>query len=60
MKLGEIIRPVKAERCGEREFLVLSIAMHDGIVLQSDRFKKTITSKDRHACKIAKQGQVVV
>jgi len=60
MKLGEIIKPAKVERCGSRELPVLSMTMHDGIVLQADRFKKAIASKDQSTYKVVKPGQLVV
>ncbi len=60
MRLGDIIRPARVERCGERNLPVLSMTMHDGIVLQTNRFKKAIASKDRSTYKVVKPGQLVV
>ena len=60
MRLGDLITPAKVERCGDREFPVLSMTMHDGIVLQADRFKKAIASKDQSTYKVVKPGQLVV
>ncbi|MBR0403632.1 MAG: hypothetical protein IJI68_00200, partial [Eggerthellaceae bacterium] len=60
MKLGDVIRPAKVERCGNRQLPVLSMTMHDGIVLQADRFKKAIASKDQSTYKVVKPGQLVV
>ena len=60
MRLGDLITPAKVERCGNRDFPVLSMTMHDGIVLQADRFKKAIASKDRSTYKVVKPGQLVV
>ncbi|MBQ9002894.1 MAG: restriction endonuclease subunit S [Eggerthellaceae bacterium] len=60
MRLGDLIAPAKVERCGDREFPVLSMTMHDGIVLQADRFKKAIASKDQSTYKVVKPGQLVV
>ena len=39
---------------------VLSMTMHGGIVKQSERFKKTIASKDVSAYKVVYPGQLVV
>ena len=60
MRLGELISPAKVERCGSRELPVLSMTMHGGIVLQADRFKKAIASKDQSTYKVVKPGQLVV
>ena len=58
---GKIIRTAKVERCGEREGLpVLSITMRNGIVRQSERFKKVIASKDVSAYKVVPRGSLVI
>jgi type I restriction enzyme S subunit len=60
-KLGEIIRPAKVVKNGEKKDLpILSITMHDGIVLQASRFKKTIASVDTSTYKVVKNGQLVI
>ena len=60
VKLGELISKAKVERCGDRSFPVYSMTMHDGIVEQSGRFKKTIASKDTSSYKVVKKNQLVV
>ncbi len=60
VKLGELISKAKVERCGNRSFPVYSMTMHDGIVEQSGRFKKTIASKDTSSYKVVKKNQLVV
>ncbi|WP_077071165.1 restriction endonuclease subunit S [Enorma phocaeensis] len=60
MRLGELISKAKAERCGDRSFPVLSMTMHDGIIAQSERFKKAIASKDVSSYKVVYPGQLVV
>lgn len=60
MRLGNLITPARVERCGNREFPVLSMTMHGGIVLQRDRFKKAIASKDKSSYKVVKPRQLVV
>lgn len=60
MKLGELISKAKVERCGDRSFPVYSMTMHDGIVEQSGRFKKTIASRDTSSYKVVKKNQLVV
>ena len=60
MRLGELISKAKTERCGDRSFPVLSMTMHDGIIAQSERFKKAIASKDVSSYKVVYPGQLVV
>ena len=60
VKLGEVISKAKVERCGNRSFPVYSMTMHDGIVEQSGRFKKTIASRDTSSYKVVKKNQLVV
>jgi len=58
--LGELISPAKVIRCGKGTYPVLSMTMHEGIVLQSDRFKKSLASTDQSDYKVVKHGQLVV
>ena len=58
--LKNIITPAKVNRCGDNEYPVLSMTMHDGIVFQSDRFKKNLSSDDKSNYKVVKFGQLVV
>ena len=58
--LRELIQPAQLERCGDRSFPVLSMTMHDGIMLQSDRFKKSLASVDQSAYKVVRRNQLVV
>ena len=58
--LGNLISPAPLLRCGDSTFPVLSMTMHDGIVLQSDRFKKNLASLDQSNYKVVKRGQLVV
>lgn len=60
VQLRELIQPAPLEKCGERKFPVLSMTMHDGIILQSDRFKKSLASVDQSAYKVVKRNQLVV
>lgn len=60
-KLGEIITPAKAiKNCDNIDYPILSITMRNGIVLQNERFKKTIASVDTSNYKIVKNGQLVI
>ena len=60
MSLGDTISSAKVERCGNENYPVLSMTMHNGIVLQNDRFKKSLASLDRRNYKVVKKGQLVV
>ena len=60
MKLGDVISVANTEKCGNRTFPVLSMTMHDGLILQTDRFKKTIASKDLSNYKVVRRNQLVV
>ena len=59
IKLGEVISSAKTERCGTSDYPVLSITKGDGIILQSDKFKKRIASTDTEQYKLVKRGQLV-
>ncbi len=60
MPLRSLISAADVSRCGDKEYPVLSMTMHDGIVLQSDRFKKSLASLDQSNYKIVNKGQLVV
>ena len=59
IRLGDVIATAKAERCGGNDFPILSITKSDGIVLQSDKFKKRIASIDTTNYKVVHRGQLV-
>ena len=58
--LRDLITPAPIDRCGERNFPVLSMTMHDGIILQRERFKKSLASVDQSAYKVVRRDQLVV
>ena len=60
IKLGHIIEPHKAEKCGKSDYPVLSITRWDGLVLQSSRFKKEIASQDKTQYKVVPRNKLVV
>lgn len=60
VKLGTLIQPAKTVRCGSNDYPVLSMTMHDGLVFQDDRFRKTVASKDRSDYKVVKRNQLVI
>ncbi len=60
VELGTLITQAKTVRCGESNYPVLSMTMHDGLVLQDDRFKKVIASKDKSDYKVVYRDQLVI
>ncbi len=58
--LGDLISKAQVEKCGKREYPVLSMTMHDGIVFQNDRFKKVIASIDHTNYSVVGFNQLVV
>ena len=59
VQLGDLIVTAKTNRCGDNDFPVLSITKNDGIILQSEKFKKRIASKDTADYKVVHRGQLV-
>lgn len=60
VRLDDLIVPYRAERCGNKTYPVLSITMHNGLVLQSERFKKEIASSDKSQYKVVPRNKLVV
>ena len=60
VELGTLIHQAKTVRCGEGDYPVLSMTMHDGLVFQNDKFKKAIASKDKSGYKVVKRNQLVI
>ena len=59
VKLGLLIKKTKVARCGEHSYPVLSITKQDGIIMQSEKFKKRIASPDTSDYKIIPRGKLV-
>ena len=60
VRLGDLLTKARSKRCGDSSYPVLSMTMHDGIVRQDDRFKKSIASRDTKSYKVVIPGQLVV
>ena len=60
VELGSLISSAKAVRCGEDEYPVLSMTMHNGLVFQDEKFKKAIASKDTSNYKVVYRNQLVI
>ena len=59
VQLGDLIAATKTNRCGDNDFPVLSITKNEGIILQSEKFKKRIASKDTADYIVVHRGQLV-
>lgn len=59
VKLGLLIKKTKVARCGEHSYPVLSITKQNGIIMQSEKFKKRIASADTSDYKIIPRGKLV-
>lgn len=60
MELGQLIKPAKLIRAGNRPFPILSMTMHAGLVDQADKFKKRVASADTAPYKVVRRNQLVV
>ena len=59
-KLGTLIKPAKLQKCGNDDYPVLSMTMHNGLVFQSDKFKKSVASQDKSTYKVVHRNQLVI
>ena len=59
IQIGELIKKAKVSRCGNGDYPVLSMTMHDGLMFQNDRFKKQIASVDQSNYQVVKRHQLV-
>ena len=60
VRLDSLIKPYRADKCRQNTYPVLSITMHNGLVLQSERFKKEIASGDKSQYKVVPRNKLVV
>lgn len=60
VKLGTLIKPAKLQKCGNDDYPVLSVTMHNGLVFQSDKFKKSVASQDKSTYKVVHRNQLVI
>ena len=60
VELGTLITPAKTIRCGDGNYPILSMTMHDGLVFQGEKFKKVIASKDTSDYKVVYRNQLVI
>ena len=59
IEVGQVIKKAKIKRCGDGNYPVLSMTMRDGLMFQSDRFKKQIASVDQSNYQIVSRHQLV-
>ncbi|MBQ6517346.1 MAG: restriction endonuclease subunit S [Anaerolineaceae bacterium] len=60
VELGTLITPAKNVRCGNGNYPVLSMTMHNGLIFQDEKFKKVIASKDKTDYKVVYRNQLVI
>ena len=60
VELDSLITPSKTVRCGDGDYPVLSMTMHNGLVFQDEKFKKVIASKDTSDYKVVYRNQLVI
>ena len=60
VKLGTLIKPAQLQKCGNDDYPVLSMTMHNGLVFQSDKFKKSVASQDKSTYKVVHRNQLVI
>ena len=58
--LGTLISQAKKVRCGEEDYPVLSMTMHNGLIFQDKKFKKVIASQDRSNYKVVYRNKLVI
>lgn len=60
VKLATLIKPAQLQKCGNDDYPVLSMTMHNGLVFQSDKFKKSVASQDKSTYKVVHRNQLVI
>lgn len=60
VSLGDLIQPASSPRAGARDYPILSMTMHGGLVDQATKFKKRVASEDTSAYKVVRREQLVV
>ncbi len=60
VELETLISPAKTVRCGDGDYPVLSMTMHNGLIFQNEKFKKVIASKDTSDYKVVYRNQLVI
>lgn len=60
LALGDVIKLASPSRAAGRKYPILSMTMHNGLMDQSEKFKKRVASDDTSAYKVVTRGQLVV
>ena len=60
VKLGELISKASVKKAGDSNLPILSMTMHEGLVLQSSRFGKRIASNSTANYRVVNKNQLVV
>jgi type I restriction enzyme S subunit len=59
-RIGDVLEVSGKTRAGNESFPILSITMNNGLIDQSDKFKKRIASKDTSNYKVVYKNELVV
>jgi type I restriction enzyme S subunit len=60
VRLGRLIEPAPVDRAGDRDFPILSMTMHEGLIDQAAKFKKRVASASTADYKVVRRNQLVV
>ena len=59
-KLGNLLAPSGHDRGGSKDYPVLSITMHEGLIDQSAKFKKRVASSNTSSYRVVYANELVV
>jgi type I restriction enzyme S subunit len=60
IRLGELIAPAPVRRAGSDRLPILSMTMRQGLVDQTEKFKKRVASEDTSSYKVVRRDDLVV
>lgn len=60
VQLGDVLSQATTVRAGTNIYPILSMTMHNGLVPQHEKFKKSVSSVDLSGYKVVARGQLVV
>lgn len=60
IEFGSVFEVSGKDKAGAKEYPVMSITMHEGLIDQADRFKSGIASKDTSKYKVVHRNELVV
>ncbi|MCJ7678742.1 MAG: restriction endonuclease subunit S [Anaerolineales bacterium] len=60
VRLDRLIEPAPLERAGDRDFPILSMTMHEGLIDQAAKFSKRVASASTADYRVVRRNQLVV